>query len=146
MNKRMNSLLACVALGVVLTGCYVVPIQDGSRVVQTSNLPSSSSTAVMPSSTLNAKLYPTNAEAQRYGTVFATVNINQTGHGTFSANIGGENFNGDATHYANSRKGKANGAGVGGRYISCDYEMNTPQQGMGQCRMSTGATFSMHIN
>lgn len=29
MNKRMNSLLACVALGVVLTGCYVVPIQDG---------------------------------------------------------------------------------------------------------------------
>ena len=64
MNKRMNSLLPCVALGVVLTGCYVVPIQDGSRVVQTSNLPSSSSTAVMPSPTLNAKLYPTNAEAR----------------------------------------------------------------------------------
>ena len=144
MNQYIKSLFTYTTLGVLLTGCYVVPIQEGSRVIQTNHIPNS--TTAVSAHTLNAKLYPSNVEAQRYGTVFATVSINQKGHGVFSANIGGENFNGDATRYANSRKGKANGAGTGGRYISCDYEMNTPQQGMGQCRMSTGAVFSMHIN
>ena len=143
MKQHITSLLICATF---LTGCYVIPIQDGSRIVQTSSASDSANAVSTPSNTLSARLYPTNAEAQRYGAVYATVSINQAGHGVFNTTIGGESFTGDATRYAGSRKGKANGAGASGRYINCEYEMNSSQQGMGQCRMSTGATFDMHIN
>ena len=68
------------------------------------------------------------------------------GRGHFSTNIGGESFTGEATRAAgSSREGLANGAGNRGSYIRCRYTMNSATLGTGQCQLSSGAAFTMHI-
>lgn len=142
--KLYNVLLMSVLAG-VLSACYVVPIENGSRVVQTSASTGATTVATPQAMTLQARLYPSNEVAQRTGAAQATVAINQSGHGTFTSYIGGEQFTGDATRALNSRSGKANGASASGRYINCEYTMNSNTVGMGTCKMSTGATYSMHV-
>lgn len=137
--KQYFSILITVG---TLSACYVVPIGSGANIMQT---PASGTTVGAGETVLNARLYPSNAAAQRIGTGQASVIITQSGHGTFRASIGGEPYSGDATRNANSRSGKANGASAGGRYVSCDYTMNSDTVGTGTCRLSTGETFAMHI-
>lgn len=132
-------LLLCAAL----SGCYVVPASSGSRVV---SVPPAQYAPPAQAAVLQAKLYPSNPAAQRYGAVHAQVRIGQSGHGAFTAQIGGETFNGDATRDGRSQQGRANGAAASGRYITCDYRMNSAQVGQGNCRLSDGAAFSMHIS
>lgn len=133
--------LGALALGSALSACYVVPVSSNMRVVGTST----SAAPVAINNTLQARLYPTNAIAERTGAARATVTIDQSGHGVFTSVIGGEQFTGDATRESQSRSGKANGASATGRYINCDYQMNSTTLGTGSCRMSTGATYTMHI-
>lgn len=134
-----------IVLGAVLglSACYVVPMSQSSRVVQT---PIYQAPIKNQTSSLTARLYPNNAIAKQYGTVQALVTSDQNGHGTFQAAIGGEQFSGDATRMPNSRRGRANGSAVSGRYVACEYEMNSTTLGAGTCQMSTGAVFSMHIS
>ena len=102
--------------------------------------------ATPPAAQFTARLYPQNEAARRYGLVQATVTHNHTGHGAFSATIGGERFTGDATRQsASSREGTANGAGERGNYINCTYRMNNSALGSGKCRINDGAKFAMHI-
>lgn len=76
----------------------------------------------------------------------ATVTNDLHGKGTFSANINGESFVGEATRKAGTtREGLASGAGNRGAYLSCAYTLNSASQGTGQCRLSDGAVFNMHM-
>ena len=78
--------------------------------------------------------------------VHAVVTNDLHGRGTFQASIQGENFVGEATRKAgSSREGLASGAGTRGGYLSCQYSMNSSTMGMGSCRLSNGALFSMHV-
>lgn len=134
----------CACLG--LSGCYVVPLQaaPGAPIVPP---PGAMAPATPATMTLNARLYPANEQAGRYGMVPATVTTDMNGHGIFSTAIGGESFSGDATRNpGGSRQGQANGSGNRGSFINCQYQMNSAQLGSGQCRMSNGAMFTMHVS
>ena len=79
--------------------------------------------------------------------VGAVVTNDMNGRGTFTTNINGESFTGEATRIAGSstREGVANGSGSRGSYISCRYQMNSSTLGTGQCKLSNGAEFTMHV-
>jgi hypothetical protein len=78
--------------------------------------------------------------------VSAVVTNDLNGRGVFSTNINGESFSGEATRVAGSaRDGVANGAGNRGSFMNCRYTMNSATLGTGNCRVSNGAQFTMHI-
>ena len=145
-SSRLGRLLAVtvtVASSAVLTGCYVVPIQPPHSQPATVYV-----TPPPPASvTFAARLYPANDAASSYGMVGAVVTNDLNGRGTFTTNINGESFTGEATRVAgsSSREGVANGAGNRGNYISCRYQMNSSTLGTGQCKLSNGAVFTMHV-
>lgn len=147
-SRRVRRLaLVGAVLGVTaLAGCYVVPINQ--------TYPSSSASAPAaqiapaPSSvTFTARLYPANDAASPYGMVSAVVTNDLHGRGIFTTNINGESFSGEATRVVGSasRQGIANGAGSRGSYINCRYQMNSATLGTGQCKLSNGANFTMHV-
>ena len=143
--SRFAALTAALTATVALTGCYVVPIQPGQA-----HLPAPAiyvPPAPPASLTFAARLYPANDAASSYGMVSAVVTSDLNGRGTFSTNINGESFVGEATRLAgsSSREGVANGAGNRGGYISCRYQMNSATLGTGNCRLANGAQFTMHV-
>ena len=138
--------LAAALTGAALSGCYVVPL--GQPIPQQ---PSPQAYAVAPApmapiaQTFSARLYPSNPEAAQYGMINGTVTSDMNGRGHISAQIGGEQFQGDATRTANSRSGVANAAGNRGGMLACSYTMNSSTLGSGQCVLNNGPMFSMHI-
>jgi hypothetical protein len=93
-----------------------------------------------------ARLYPANDLAGAYGMISAVVSNDLNGRATFSTAINGESFTGEATRVvASTRAGIANGAGNRGSYINCRYQMNSSTLGTGECRLSNGAVFTMHV-
>lgn len=142
---RRLALMGTVLGATALTGCYVVPIN------QAYTPPASAATvqvAPPPSSvTFSARLYPANDAASTYGVVGAVVTNDMHGRGIFTTNINGESFTGEATRVvgSSSRQGVANGAGNRGSYINCTYQMNSATLGSGQCKLSNGANFTMHV-
>lgn len=128
-----------------LAGCYVVPIDP--RTGQAVPAPPATMAAMpAPPLTFPARLYPANDLASGYGVINATVTNDLQGRGSFNTTINGEAFLGEATRKAGSgRDGLANGAGNRGSYLSCAYTMNSATLGSGNCRLSNGALFSMHV-
>ena len=150
-NNRAR-VVAWLGLGMAtaaLAGCYVVPIHPHAGQAQTVySTPQPLPVLVAPASvTFAARLYPANEAAQRYGLVGAVVTNDLNGRGTFTTNINGESFSGEATRLAGSspREGVANGAGNRGSFINCKYQMNSTTLGTGQCKLSNGALFTMHV-
>jgi hypothetical protein len=157
---RLSALMAISAVG--LTGCYVVPMQPGQAlppgpvtVVPAQSVqsmqPIASSGALVATpapatQNFTARLYPSNAEAARYGTVTGVVTNDLNGHGIFSAVIAGESFQGEATRApGGTRSGSANAAGSRGGMLSCRYTMNSATLGSGTCVLNNGPTFAMHV-
>jgi hypothetical protein len=140
---RRVALMGAVLGAGVLAGCYVVPLQPPRESMQPSTVYVAPPAAV----TFTARLYPANQAASAYGMVGALVTNDLNGRGTFSTVINGESFTGEATHAASnaSHEGIANGAGNRGGYITCRYQMNSATMGTGQCRLSNGAQFTMHV-
>ena len=136
--------LAATLTATVLSGCYVVPLGQPAP-----SAPPSQAYAVTPgpvAQSFSARLYPSNAEAARYGTVAGTVTNDMNGRGHFNAQIGGEQFQGEATRVAGSRgAGVANASGNRGGNLSCQYTMNSATLGSGQCVLNGGPAFTMHI-
>jgi hypothetical protein len=136
--------LAATLAAAVLSGCYVVPLGQPAPAA-----PPSQAYAIAPgpiAQSFNARLYPSNAEAARYGTVAGTVTNDMNGRGHFNAQIGGEQFQGEATRVAGSRSaGVANASGNRGGNLSCQYTMNSATLGSGQCVLNSGPAFTMHI-
>jgi hypothetical protein len=133
-----------VGAAVVLTGCYVVPVQPDHHPAPVVYAPAPQ---LPPASvTFAARLYPANELAAAYGMVNAVVTNDLNGRGTFSTAINGEGFTGEATRMVGaSREGVANGTGNRGSYINCRYQMNSTTLGSGQCKLSNGAQFTMHV-
>ncbi len=133
------------ASAALLAGCYVVPVNQYPYTTQPAQVQIAPPAPPSPV-TFAARLYPSNDLASGYGLVSATVTNDLNGRGVFTANIKGESFTGEATRVAgSSRDGVANGAGNRGGYLNCRYTMNSATLGTGNCRMSNGAQFTMHV-
>lgn len=142
--RRVLQLASLGLVAATLSACYVVPMQPGpAAVVVPAGAPAPVPTAPVG---MNARLYPANDLATPYGMVSATVSNELNGRGHFMTHIAGESFTGEATRMAGSqREGVANGTGSRGSFLACRYTMNSPTMGTGQCRLSNGAQFSMHV-
>ena len=150
--SRRVALLGAVAASAVLAGCYVVPLNQQGYPQAGQSQPVYSTPQALPLPapspvTFAARLYPANELAQRYGLIGAVVTNDLNGRGTFTTNVNGESFSGEATRVAGSspREGVANGAGNRGSFINCKYQMNSSTLGTGQCKLSNGALFTMHV-
>jgi hypothetical protein len=126
----------------VLAGCYVMPINsEGAYAVY----PVGSRGTPAPS-VLNVRLYPANEAASQTGLVTGTVVNMLSGKGRFQLNYQGETLVGEATRVANdSRRGIASAYGPRGTYMNCEYQMTGPTQGSGECAMSDGAKYQVHV-
>jgi hypothetical protein len=139
---RRAALAGAVLASSALTGCYVAPLNQAPQPAPVAYV------APAPASmTFSARLYPSNPAAAVYGVVGAVVTNDLHGRGTFSTQINGESFSGEATRLtgSSSHQGVANGTGNRGGYISCRYQMNSATMGTGECRLSNGALFTMHV-
>ena len=95
---------------------------------------------------MNARLYPANDLAQPGGMAVGQVTNFLDGKGAFSVQVGGEQFNGEATRASRaSREGVANAMGTRGSSMHCTYALNNATQGTGQCTVSTGARYQLHL-
>jgi hypothetical protein len=154
---KIRPLMVAVAMlsVVTLAGCYVVPVQsDGRPYPGAVIVGPTPSVAVAPvvapppaaPTVANLRLYPTNDAASRIGVVSGQVVNLLDGRGQFSVTVGGETFTGEATRVPNkSNSGVASGAGSRGGFLTCQYSMSSPTQGIGTCGLSSGAEFRMHI-
>ena len=127
-----------------LTGCYGASPNEAR---QPASAPAVFAVSASASKAFPARLYPANAAAEAYGVVGAVLTSDINGRGIFSTQINGESFSGEATRLSgsSSRQGVANGAGNRGGYINCRYQMNSATMGTGECRLSNGALFTMHV-
>lgn len=144
---RRLALVAGAVLGIsALTGCYGVPSNE-ARQPAPASAPAVSGAPAPATMVFPARLYPANAAAQAAGVVGAVVTNDINGRGTFTAQIDGESFSGEATRQSrvSSHQGVANGTGDRGTYISCRYQMNSATVGTGQCQLSQGAQFTMRV-
>jgi hypothetical protein len=155
--SKLAVALSVQALG--LAGCYVVPVgPDGNYAIYIPTHPSptypgqgtpqSAAPAGQPAQprVLHARLYPDNDAATQTGMVSGTVTNMMTGKGRFQMTYAGEMLVGEATRVSgDERKGIASAYGPSGAFMSCEYQMNSPQQGAGKCNFSNGAQYEVHI-
>ena len=146
-SRRVAQIALLAASSVLLTACYVVPVQPvPGGPVQSPAAAVASVAPINNAVTFNARMYPSNDLAARYGMVQGTVTNDMHGRGIFTANIRGEIYSGEATRSAsNARTGIANGSGSRGGWIRCSYQMNSPALGTGECALDNGARFTMHL-
>ena len=154
-SKRLA--VAAAAPALVLTGCYIVPINpDGTPAYPYPYSYSAPPYAVVPAppvvtggrlpAQLNARLYPINDVATQTGVVTGSVTNMMNGKGRFQLDYQGELLSGEATRTSgDERRGVANAYGARGTYMSCEYRMNTPYQGAGTCTLSNGAKYEVHL-
>ena len=164
LSKRLPMTLTAQALA--LSGCVVVPVGSDGRplwpmaeptpIRSSTPLPPAPATASVPSPSaanpasspaiLQAKLYPANDVAAETGVLTATVTNMMSGKGRFNLNYRGEVLTGEATRTQNdARKGVASAFGKNGSFMSCEYQMSSPLQGAGECTLSDGARYQVHL-
>ena len=154
--SKLAVALSVQALG--LAGCYIVPVgPDGNYAIYIPTQPSPTypGQSPVPSAVpgqpaqprvLHARLYPDNETATQTGMVSGTVTNMMTGKGRFQMTYAGEMLTGEATRVSgDERKGIASAYGPSGAFMSCEYQMNTPLQGAGNCLFSNGAKYKVHI-
>ena len=154
-NSRTAIIGVLAASAVSLSGCYVLPVAPEGHPYGYPVYPAPPpAPAAMPYSgapagqtaVLPARLYPANDIATQTGVIHGTVTNMMTGKGRFQLNYRGETLSGEATRVdGDSRRGVASAHGSGGSYMSCEYQMRTPQQGAGTCQFSNGAKYQVHI-
>src|SRR5688572_5404893 len=153
--KRIAILIAAPA--VALAGCYVVPVGPDGQPGLYFPMGAPSAPAGLPGGgvapsqpalprVLQARLYPANELATETGMVAGTVTNMGTGKGRFQLQYRGEVLTGEDTRVSgDQRKGVASAYGPTGAFMSCEYQMNSPQQGAGKCNFSNGALYEVHI-
>ena len=163
MTNSCTAIIGVLAASAIsLSGCYVLPVAPEGYPYGYPAYPASpSAPAALPYSgapapysgapasqvaVLPARLYPANDIATQTGVIHGTVTNMMTGKGRFQLNYRGETLSGEATRVdGDSRRGVASAHGSGGSYMSCEYQMRTPQQGAGTCQFSNGAKYQVHI-
>ena len=160
---NITTLVAAFGTAARASACVVVPLgPDGRPLANYGNYGNyanypvySASGAVAPLppvapaptiAVMNARLYPANEQAQPSGLAVGQVTNFLDGKGAFSVLIAGEQFSGEATRSGRTaRDGVANAMGSRGNTMSCTYVLNHPTQGSGQCSISTGARYQLHL-
>lgn len=159
MNVSRKLLAALSVSALSLSGCYILPVAANGQpyayppppvsalaypLTGASGIPAAPFGPVP--TVLNARLYPANDVATQTGVITGTVTNMMTGKGRFQLNYRGEILTGEATRVnGDARRGVASAYGSGGSYMSCEYQMHTPQQGAGTCTFSNGARYQVHI-
>jgi len=147
-----KSMVAAAVLS--LGGCYIVPAgPDGLPVAFIPATPppvpgQAATPASYPAAPklLHARFYPANEVATQNGMMSGTVTNMMTGKGRFQLAYRGETLTGEATRVSgDERKGVASAYGPTGAFMSCEYQMSSPQQGAGTCNFSDGARYQVHI-
>lgn len=146
-----------------LSACYVIPLDRDGRPyypVAAATAPGTAQTMVYSDgaarpilysgsaipAVLNVRLYPANDAATQTGMMTGTVTNMMSGKGRFHFDYRGESLSGEATRVAGEeRRGVANAYGARGTYVSCEYQMSSPQQGAGTCSFNNGAKYQVHI-
>jgi hypothetical protein len=156
-TRRGAIAAALAAAAVSLAGCYVLPVAPESypyafpypapaAAPAQSHAPISGAPAVRGPITLQARLYPANEVAKQTGVIHGTVTNMLTGKGRFLLKLSRRDAEREATRIeGDSRRGVASAFGSSGGYMSCEYQMRTPQQGAGTCQFSNGAKYQVHI-
>ena len=143
--------VAAALCATTLGGCYVVPVtpEGPHHAIAPAYVvpaPVYTTPGAAPPASFPARLYPSNEIATRTGVLTGTVTNMMTGKGVFQLDYHGEVLSGEATHVAGDpRRGVASAYGPRGTCMDCEYRMNTPYQGIGTCRLSTGAQYNVHI-
>ena len=156
MKTLMSYAIKLLPLTVILSGCYVIPMDQYGNPIYPTPPPGyeiPAGTAGTESArkkagpiTIAARLYPSNELAAETGVVTGTVTNMLTGKGRFNLSYKGETYTGEATRVSDkSRSGVASAFSPGGGYMSCEYQMNTPRQGAGSCIFSSGAEYKLHL-
>ena len=144
---NLKSVLAVGMIGAVLSGCYVMPL---NQAMPGHGGYSASGTAIVPIAAIRApytaRLYPGNQAAARMGATSGVISNPEDGRGQFSFNVGGESFSGEATRAPNASRGLANASGNRGGFARCDYTMSSASLGSGSCLFNNGARYDMHIS
>lgn len=145
-----TSFVIGLALALPLAGCYVIPIDHAGRPsggYAYAPTPTALPTPAPGPVNLIAKLYPVNDLATSTGVLLGSVTNNLNGHGTFTVNVAGETYTGEATRSNQSgSRGIANAGGARGNFVRCTYSMNSASQGTGECNFSSGAKYTFHLN
>ena len=138
-----------------LSGCYVIPVdQYGNPVYAVGAPPVVQTTAPVPAvytgapvpAVLPMRLYPANDLANQTGIMTGTVTNMMSGKGRFQFDYRGELLSGEATRVSgDERRGVASAYGSRGTFVSCEYQMSTPQQGAGTCTFNNGAKYQVHV-
>jgi hypothetical protein len=151
MRTKFNvykSLIAATIGSVVLTGCYVIPVQPDGRPYPNTIPGTPPAAIIVPSPgpvVGQVRLYPANDAAANFGVINGQVMNLLDGRGQFSVTIGNEVLTGEATRLPRSQSGTASASGNRGSYLSCNYMMTNPNLGSGTCSLSSGAQFRMHL-
>jgi len=165
-------LVSASLVSMLVSGCYIVPLDAHSPPAGQPPIWSSSTPAGTPVSAplavpgvLQARLYPLNETAGKTGALTASVSDNANGHATFSLNYAGEVLNGEASRvaagypgfgsvhrdvYGDGRmpagqRGIASASGSKGTFVNCEYALMAANRGTGACLFSTGAKYQLHF-
>ncbi len=172
MSRLPHPLRLAIAAAAIapLAACYVVPIDprtgQGYPVARAdAGVPPPVAVALQPT-TMSARLYPLNDQANKGGMLVATVVDGHAGRGSFSLAYLGDTLQGEATRvdasYAafgrvhnevlgpanrswSGRRGIANAYGSRGVSLQCEYLITGPSMGTGACQFSDGAKYQMHF-
>ena len=152
---KILSRAAAVSAAVVLSGCYVVPVNPEGypaypgypyAALPVPPLPAGGPPQAAVSIVLQARMYPANDRAAQSGVLSGTVTSPVFGKGRFQLIYRGETMSGEATRVdGDTRRGIASAYGSSGASMSCEYQMQTARQGAGNCTLSDGAKYQMHI-
>ncbi|MBI5259479.1 MAG: hypothetical protein HY855_23460 [Burkholderiales bacterium] len=160
------------SLAAALSACYVVPIDPRTgQPALPANTPAvtivqPAATTTLAPSTIQARLYPLNEQAQGAGLLVASITEHPGGRGSISLGYRGGLMQGEATRvdggYAgfgrihgqvlgatgrdqSGRRGVANAFGSNGTSAQCEYVVTGPGIGTGACLFSDGAKYQMHF-
>lgn len=162
---------ATASLGLLLAGCYVIPIDTRNPPQVAYPGAGTAEPIVVPPAQpqpalLQARLYPINDVAGKMGVLTAQVTDGLNGHGSFTLTAGNESLQGEASRVAGDhagfgsvyrqvygdvrfpaggRRGIANAAGNRGTYINCEYVLTAAARGTGACLFSNGAKYQIHF-
>jgi hypothetical protein len=152
LTQRSISARLAVALAIpafALSACYVIPVDHEGRPYYTAGAPAPAPVVYSGSAVpavLNVRLYPANDLATQTGMMTGTVTNMMSGKGRFQFDYRGELLSGEATRVSgDERRGVASAYGSRGTYVSCEYQMSSPQQGAGTCSFNNGARYQVHI-
>lgn len=169
--------LSTLLLTAALSACYVVPIDPRTGQPVAVGQQPTSITVVQPGavpnaapafSSLQARLYPVNEQAQSAGLVTAAIVDQHAGRGSISLAYRGQTMQGDATRVDaayvgfgriynqvlggsdtrsyGGRRGIANAYGANGVSAQCEYLITGAALGTGACLFSDGAKYQMHFS